>query len=136
MPLQAALSKEFNLGPVNATVKLPEFGTAQKQSSVADAISSHPKWNPAGDAYAWGISGTDNLFNIDLSVGELITNLTGIPLKFNKSFSFAKASVSAGMTLLDAKLGVGADFVHDLNFAIAPSINIELEDGNSIEHFR
>lgn len=128
----SSLSKEFKLGPVNANVKLPEFGRAQKQSSVADAISSHPKWKPAGEAYAWGISGTDNLFDIDLSVGELITNLTGIPLKFNSSFSFAKASVSAGMTLLDAKLGVGAEFVHDLNFAIAPSIDIELEGGSSI----
>ena len=128
----SSLSKEFKLGPVNASVQLPDFDTAQKQSKVANAISSHPKWKPAGEAYAWGISGTDNLFDIDLSVGELITNLTGIPLKFDKSFSFAKASVSAGMTLLDAKLGVGADFVHDLNFAIAPSVDIKIEGSDSI----
>ena len=134
-----SFSKQFKLGPLSAKAKLPAFGSDKALAQVPQAIQNHPDWIPSDSTYAWGLSGNTELFDIDLSLGELIKSITGLPLKFStgKIGINGIGNVSANATLLDATVGAGADFIHEISLAMAPNLNVKIEgiSGNQGSNF-
>ena len=124
-------SKNFNIGALSATARLPRISDASVLASVPGSIRADQDWSQGfGDGVAYGVSGSSNLVDLDMSLGQ-VASYFGIPLTFNKSVW--GGALRASGTLLDATVGIEAGIDYDANVALKPNVYAIVE-GSTRKH--
>ena len=124
-------SKNFNIGALSATARLPRISDASVLASVPGSIRGDLDWRRGfGDGVAYGVSGSSNLIDLDMSLGQ-VASYFGIPLTFNKSVW--GGALRASGTLLDATVGIEAGIDYDANVALKPNVYAIVE-GSTRKH--
>ena len=120
-------SKNFNIGALSATSRLPRISDAYVLASVPVSIRGDQDWRQGfGDGVAYGVSGSSNLVDVDMSLGQ-VASYFGIPLTYNKSAW--GGALRASCSLIDATLGIEAGIDYDASVALKPNVYAIVEGG-------
>ena len=121
--------KTFSWGPFSTTARIPRFSGSGILDDVPSAFTSDRLWgsDTSGAGVAYGLSGSTSLFEFNASLGQLITDLTGIPLTGSIGGSFGPITASGSFTIADAGINASTDLDYELNAAYKDNFYVEVE---------
>lgn len=126
--------QSFSWGPFSTTARIPRFSGSGVLDEVPSAFTSDRLWgsDSSGAGVAYGISGSASLFEFSASLGQLITDLFGIPLTDSISGSFGPISASGSFTIADANINASTDLNYQLSAAYKNNFYVQIEGAGDL----
>ena len=126
--------QSFSWGPFSTTARIPRFSGSGVLNEVPSAFTSDRLWgsDSSGAGVAYGISGSASLFEFSASLGQLITDLFGIPLTDSISGSFGPISASGSFTIADANINASTDLNYQLSAAYKNNFYVQIEGAGDL----
>ena len=130
----SAYSKAFSWGPFTTTARIPSFSESGVLDQVPSAFLSDRLWgtDSSGAGVAYGISGNASLFEFSASLGQLITDLFGIPLTASIGGSFGPIQASGSFTVADATIDASTDLDYEINAAYKDNFLVQVEGAGDL----
>jgi len=130
----SAYSQAFSWGPFTTTARIPRFSESGNLDQIPSAFLSDRLWgtDSSGTGVAYGISGSASLFEFSASLGQLITDLFGIPLTASFNGGIGPIQASGSFTVADATIDASTDLDYEINAAYKDNFYVQVEGAGDL----